>query len=545
MNRAVMCLLLLLAARTFVRAGDESYASYHKYDSLGENSYFHSDYRAAFDAWQQAYTLAGKLGNCRLSNRSLINLARVRYGLGEKKEALAELKAVNDALKQCPDDSAAFNCDYYRGVIWFEIREVDSALGMIQRCLSTPRTWLSDARRSKLYSVRGEILWAGYGDSLAGLKDFETALQLAEQSGDLNSIAFAHLKLGSTRATGDFHLRHAHLQTALSLWDSSGSLVDVIYARRLLAQLYSQYGMARETYQAYDLLWALQDTLFKREMRMEMADLRARFETQQIANQKLGLERDLAASEANILYISLLFSVAVLIGIIVFLLLRRQAQRRRHQLEADLQAAEKRHYLEVIQAQESERSKLAANLHDGVGQLLVALRLGISGRAAPNGDDQRLLSLVDESAREVRTISHTLMPGALQKAGLYAALRDLELQFNHDGQERISVVTEEDLPQLPPNSQIHLFRIIQELIANAFRHGKANWVQILLEKRPEGLFILVEDDGTGTELRKLETGSGSGWNNIRGRLQALGATATPLSVAGQGLTVEILVPLQG
>jgi signal transduction histidine kinase len=208
----------------------------------------------------------------------------------------------------------------------------------------------------------------------------------------------------------------------------------------------------------------------------------------------------------------------------------------------------------LSEAEEAERRRLAADLHDSVGQALSVLKLNLemADRAGdaergplPRGPDLR--HLIDDIIRQVRTLTFSLHPAMLEDLGLVPTLRGYGEQFSAQTKTRV-VVTERGEAQLLPISLAgYLFRAIKELLNNAAKHGRAHEVVVAVHWRTKGLRVVVDDDGTGfdpVELSIPQTCRGLGLAGIRQRLAALGGQVAINSEPDKGTRVILDVALE-
>lgn len=205
----------------------------------------------------------------------------------------------------------------------------------------------------------------------------------------------------------------------------------------------------------------------------------------------------------------------------------------------------------VIDAEEKERQRIGSDLHDGVGQLLSAVKMNLSGLTAhiePNSEQQRFLAektlaLIDESCKEVRAISHQMMPDKLLQSGLVA---DVQSFIEKLDSERLKVSFEANgfKNRLESNVEIILYRAIQETINNVLKHAKASHLNIKLERSPDDTITAqIKDNGVGFDTRKINQFEGIGIKNILARIEYLRGTVNYLSSPQKGTTVLIKVPI--
>ncbi len=199
---------------------------------------------------------------------------------------------------------------------------------------------------------------------------------------------------------------------------------------------------------------------------------------------------------------------------------------------------------QLIVAQEEERKRIARELHDGVGQALSSLKLGITLLASqPDGDTAaELAALADETLTAVRQLGRELRPSALDDLGLAAALeRHVEtFRTMHPG---ITVDLHcEPVGRLDPHVETSLYRMVQEAMTNAARHGHPRNISVVLARRDGLVRAIVEDDGHGFDVdRALRAGSSVGLHGMTERADLVGGSVEFESGPG-GTTVYIEVP---
>ena len=200
----------------------------------------------------------------------------------------------------------------------------------------------------------------------------------------------------------------------------------------------------------------------------------------------------------------------------------------------------------MIKGQEEERSRLAKDLHDGLGGMLSGVKISFSNikeNLIMDGIDskafEKSIRQLDLIIEELRKVAHNLMPDALAKFGLKSAVKDYceSMQISSGS----TIICEQFGPErnLGSMTDINVYRIVQELINNAIRHGNAEQVVVQLTKAAERVLITVEDNGKGFEIDSAGKIHGIGLNNIRSRVNYLNGKLDIESKSGEGTTVNI------
>jgi len=151
----------------------------------------------------------------------------------------------------------------------------------------------------------------------------------------------------------------------------------------------------------------------------------------------------------------------------------------------------------VLTAHEAERGRLSRDVHDGVGQWLTTIKLGLEMKQADGaGDLQDVVSQVDQAIDDTRRISHDLSPAIFANQSMLAAMRSHAAEVNRRTGARIEILADVDR-ELAGDAKTHVFRIYQEAVSNAFRHGRATEITVTLAIDATGLGLDIEDNGAG------------------------------------------------
>ncbi len=237
----------------------------------------------------------------------------------------------------------------------------------------------------------------------------------------------------------------------------------------------------------------------------------------------------------------------------------RQDIAKRQQVEEALRESERQlNELSLLRlkAQETERSRISRELHDELGGGLAFLKLRFSSIAKGLLKEQMELSeefsenlqYIDQAIENVYRISRDLSPSILEDLGISAALRRLTEGFIKKNGTRIqSDITDID-SLFPRDSEIILYRILQEALTNIVKHAHAKNVSVVVRRQNHSVFLLVEDDGQGFNtdrpFLKAEVEKGLGLKTIKERARLLGGNLDLWSREGKGTRITLVVPLK-
>jgi signal transduction histidine kinase len=248
--------------------------------------------------------------------------------------------------------------------------------------------------------------------------------------------------------------------------------------------------------------------------------------------------------------LALLMAQSVLIaGLLVQQTRRRQAEEReRGSQEALRTSYERIRDLggRLLSAQETERSRIARELHDDISQQVALLSIDLElldGKAA--GAGQQLagdaLNRAHQIAKSLHDLSHRLHPAKLRLIGLVPAINGLRQELAPSG-IAVTLTYENVPPAIPPDVTLCLFRIVQEALQNSLKHGRARNVSVDLRARAEALVLTITDDGVGFDVNAA-WGRGLGLISMNERLEAVGGSMKIRSNPGSGTRLEVAVPV--
>ncbi|WP_339525056.1 sensor histidine kinase [Pseudomonas sp. EL_65y_Pfl2_R96] len=202
----------------------------------------------------------------------------------------------------------------------------------------------------------------------------------------------------------------------------------------------------------------------------------------------------------------------------------------------------------LLEVQENERHRLSRELHDDIGQLLTAAKLQsewLKRRLPEELQDQCsvLCDTLDETLTKVRDVSAILNPRQLTSLGLEASLRAHLLRTLANTSLHWSLECHQRLTGIPEEMAVAAFRITQEAVTNILRHAEARNLLVRLQRLPQGLALLISDDGLGFAPAADPGREGQrGMAGMSERIDQLGGTLTVTSELGKGTQIEALFP---
>ncbi|MCA9642219.1 MAG: hypothetical protein H6718_29875 [Polyangiaceae bacterium] len=211
--------------------------------------------------------------------------------------------------------------------------------------------------------------------------------------------------------------------------------------------------------------------------------------------------------------------------------------------EIEIQRERARGLTRLMEQQDRDRRRVARDLHDGLGQLLVVLKGVLAGESSSAAERAR--DLVARGIDEARALSHGLHPDRLDRLGLTAALKGLVDDLPEQPELTLDAEIRDVDGVLDRSAELHVYRIAQEAINNAFVHGNARNLFVSVEVVGRELLLLVENDGRRFDEPKSDTASpGLGLTGIKERCAALSATLSLEGLEEGGTRLEVSVPLR-
>ena len=318
------------------------------------------------------------------------------------------------------------------------------------------------------------------------------------------------------------------------------SLLDLVKAEE-------QLGDIPESYKYLKQYVKVNDSIQNRNSQKKVYDMEAKYlaqkkEVMMLAQQKIIKQKN----QLNYLLASGLFLLAFIIALLYFIYGNKQKLHEQKitklETQQQLTATEA-----VLKGEEQERTRLAKDLHDGLGGMLSGIKFSFNtmkGNLVMTPDNtqsfERSMDMLDSSIKEMRRVAHNMMPEALVKFGLDTALKDFCNEIQQSGALYISYqsIGLENMV-IKQTAEITIYRIVQELVNNIMKHAAAKNAIVQVTKTSGQLAVTVEDDGRGFDTNILNKVKGIGWSSIQNRVEFLKGTLDVISEKEKGTSVHI------
>ena len=316
---------------------------------------------------------------------------------------------------------------------------------------------------------------------------------------------------------------------------------------KYLSDIYAVTGRYKQAYEYFQKYKDVNDSVVNIDSKKIATELEKKYETEKKDSQ-LKLQKAQLQRKSILNYILVGSAVTILLISLLTYRTYKQKQRLQQQRIVKLETEKKLTAAEaVLKGEEQERTRLAKDLHDGLGGMLSGIKYSLNTMRGnlimtPENNQafERSMDMLDSSIKEMRRVAHNMMPEALVKFGLDTALKDFCNDINQSGALQInyqSIGMEKAV--IEQTQAITIYRIVQELINNTMKHAAAKTAIVQVSKANGEISITVEDDGKGFNPLILQGTKGIGWSNIQSRVEYLKGTLDVQSEPGKGTSVPI------
>lgn len=551
-------LILCLRAAELSREIGDDYLLASALGNLGSVHLYIGDKEKAIDYYLQSADLLEKLGDKRRLAILYTNLGINYQRLKQHANALAYGEKAIELTRQLGSKGDLGIALSNHAVTLIDMNRRKEALPLLEEALKISReTNYTRLQLSVLINMAG-TLEEERTDRQKFKVYIDEALRLSRQMDEKTGLAI------SLRCLGDYYFHEGDLTNAreytlqsLQVTREFENPEDEVKALTLLSYIAAVQGDL-EAYGSYRMQSdTLRSRLVNQDMARNIKDLEVKYETRKkedqiVQLQQLGQLQALTIRQKNIMN-GILTGVVLIIMVTGGLFYRNYRQRQLLQQQTIRELQTERQLLAtdaVLQGQEDERSRLARDLHDGLGGILSGAKFtfdAMKDNMIMTAENQKAFSrgmdLLETSIRELRRVAHNMMPESLVRTGLPQAVRDLCADYQ---QHHVNIIYQEyglDDVQFKQSVSITVYRIIQELLNNALRHAQASAIIVQLSYHNNLLQLTVEDNGKGFPKQQTSPSRGMGWANIRSRVEYLNGTIDMNSSEGKGTSVTITLPL--
>lgn len=320
---------------------------------------------------------------------------------------------------------------------------------------------------------------------------------------------------------------------------------------KLMSETYRDEKNYAEAYKYQIKYTELNEEIFNEKRSKQINELQTKYETEKRLRQIDQLKQDNERKEQknrNLLF--LLGGSIIAVSLIGFAYHNHVKRKKQMEMDAAIIREKEAGNKAIIEAEEKERIRIARDLHDGVAQTMTAAKMQLeyfndSNQELYQSSDnlKTIFNLITDAANEVRSVSHSMIPNALLKSGLVAAVRDL-VQRTDNARLKMNLIIHGLNERMHENIESVSFRVLQELINNIMKHAQATEVTIQLIREGAEFTIMIEDNGKGFDVQKIKKEGGIGLKNIESRVAYLNGRIDYDSQPGRGTTVTVDIPVE-
>lgn len=561
---------------------------------FAEYFYYQNDYKNAVKHALHSKDIAEKENDLKLLAKSYNNLAAVYNHFGNKKEAInCILKSLD--LSERTKDSISFPIRHLTAsATYYNLEQFDKAIIHARKAVEYGKHFANSfAIVMGLNNLAASYSQLNILDSAINIG--KRQLDFARKEADMDNInnalinlCYDNFKKGNVRDVAFYSNELKKVSIAQQDKKNIPEL-NIAYALNLMTQ--QNYSNAKiqldsaiqiagkdsnadallNAYQTYSIFYYLQgnikegenytfkhDSLVRatnlKELNFYTEELETKYETQKKEAQ-IKLQKAQLKQQSTLNYV-LVGSAAALL--LISLLGYRNYKHRQALQQAKIDELETEKQLTateaVLKGEERERTRLAKDLHDGLGGMLSGIKYSLSNMKenlimTPDNAQafERSMDMLDSSIREMRRVAHNMMPEILVKYGLDTALKEYCSEMSRSGIININYqsvgMSNVNIEQI---TAVNIYRIIQELVNNAMKHAAAKniLVQVHAAEKEKLVTITVEDDGIGFDSNLVKQQSGMGWQNIQNRVEFLKGKTDLQSSPDKGTSVMIEIAIK-
>jgi two-component system, NarL family, sensor kinase len=392
-------------------------------------------------------------------------------------------------------------------------------------------------------------------DSYASRNEFKKMLAVSEKSlqlsrelqssqgiaNSLYNIAYANYFNGNNAVAG----KYINEALDIAIKDSVQDVLKNIYI--VLSYITAKDNDFKTSLWAKHKSDSIQEAVLNEQVVRTTTELEKKYESEKKGKQII-LQQSQLEKRKLLNYVLISSAAALLILSLLGYRTYNQKKKLQQQRIAELETQQQLTATEaVLKGEEQERTRLAKDLHDGLGGMLSGIKYSFNtmkGNLIMTPENTRAfehsMDMLDSSIKEMRRVAHNMMPEVLVKFGLNTALEDFCDDINQTGALQVSYqsigMNDAVIEQI---TAITIYRVVQELINNTMKHSSAKTAIVQMSKTYQRINITVEDDGKGFNTDILEESEGIGWVNIRSRIGYLQGTLDVQSEPGKGTSVHI------
>jgi signal transduction histidine kinase len=461
--------------------------------------------------------------------------------------AFRYIRKAENSIDKIQDKKVAGNFYNNKAILLEMSNESDSAIIEYNKALAIYMS-IPDSNHIAIGYNNLGIVYKNKGNYKRALANYFKVVDMEKRIGNKYILAASYINIGGVYAKlKNANEAIAYNKIGLQIAREIPAQYLIVSAADNLADGYFELKKIDSTYYWLKVKFVENEKYLNTENSKQINELQAKYETEK-KEHTISLQLNKLTKQKLLLVGgTILFTLMLLSG---YLFYRRYKLKKEKELQETLLQQREEATISILTAEEKERKRIASDLHDGVGQLMTAAWLNLQvlekQTDSTSSSQQQLLAkttlLVGESCKEVRQVSHNMMPNALLKRGLINAIKEFTQQLDTSVLS-INLHSQGLNMGLDSITETILYRVIQESVNNAIKHAAATELDISINNSDEGIDVLIEDNGRGFDtslIGKVE--DGLGLQNVISRITFLNGTVDWDSSPGNGTVVAIHIP---
>ncbi|MEP0265246.1 sensor histidine kinase [Dokdonia sp.] len=514
-------------------------------NNLGSSYKNLGNYKKAQEYYLKSLSIKENLGNTKDIANSHLNLGGFHEELENYELALSHLKKSETLFKNLKNNLSLSKVYNSFGIVYEAKADLDKALNYYQKSLDLKNHNNIDV----LYNNMG-IVYEKKNDLEKALNYYQKSLDIKKQNG-LNTSAEVYNNIGNLM------LRQKAYQKALDYYHKSLNeaqqnnqpTAQLPVLRNLIrtSNILKEYDKSVSYNTKYNALRDSIESSYKNAF-----ELRVLYEEEKKRGVLLEIQQaNLAKIAANnkqqrTLIIALTGGIFLLSLIYYF---SKRVSKQKASIDDLIKDQEIKSINTMISTQDSERKRIAKELHDSLGIKLSVVKIHFKTveehleqlDTEEINNYQMANNLLDDACEEIRKIAYDMSSGILSNFGLSQAVQDLVTSIETANQIDIEYVDHNLEDRLDSKVELNVYRIVQELVSNILRHAKATEMTLQILRNKEGIHVMTIDDGVGFNSKRVT--KGMGLQNIQTRVEELEGELNIDSRKGNGTTITIQIPI--
>lgn len=544
--------LALEKCKSFVSSAEKSNDSFNiatGYLTLGEVYDSNGENEKAMANCFKGTGIAERLHDQGLLQDAYSALQRIYFSRSEFDKAILYGQKAIGVARAMGDKSRVMTQSYNLAQTYNLTKNFDSSIAISKRVIKMAR----DAGNQRvetyaLYNLCSIFLRTGkLNDALTyGKQCLAVSQNISDkkiQSTTLAALGSVYLQLKQ------YNEAENSLTQALAIREKIEDKKGIADVQNILANVYFALGQPAKAYALEKASEDFSDSYNQSILSQQSSELEKKYETEKKETQ-IQLQQS-QLRQKNIL--NYFFAASAVSLLVISLLTYRSYKNRQKLQQAKIDDLEKEKQLTateaVLKGEEQERTRLAKDLHDGLGGMLSGIKHSLSsiqGNLIMTPDNarafERSIDMLDSSIGEMRRVAHNMMPEILIKYGLDTALKEFCGDIDRSGVIHVNYQSVGmQKAAIDQTTAVTIYRIAQELVNNTIKHAQAKNILVQLHQSAQEklLAITIEDDGKGFDTSILDRPGGIGWQSIKNRVEFLKGRIDIQSSAGKGTSVLI------